>query len=91
MDPDETGSLKYIYRFNKKLAGAESNVAIGLSRLGFKTGWISRLGDDPHGEYIRSFIMGKGRYFPSKDYSRCSYRSILQGNTRIGRNQSLLL
>lgn len=60
MDPDETGSLKYIYRFNKKLAGAESNVAIGLSRLGFKTGWISRLGDDPHGEYIRSFIMGEG-------------------------------
>ncbi len=60
MDPDETGSLKYVYKFNKKLAGAESNVAIGLSRLGFKTGWISRLGDDPHGEYIKSFIMGEG-------------------------------
>lgn len=31
------------------IAGAESNVAIGLSRLGFRTGYVSRVGDDPAG------------------------------------------
>ncbi|SHJ55033.1 5-dehydro-2-deoxygluconokinase [Anaerobranca californiensis DSM 14826] len=60
MNPDESGSLKYIFNFKKQLGGAESNVAIGLSRLGFKTGWISLLGADPHGEYIKAFIQGEG-------------------------------
>ncbi len=42
--PTETGPLKYIYQFNKHIGGAESNVAIGLSKLGVKAGWISKLG-----------------------------------------------
>lgn len=60
MNPKESGKLKYIYDYKKQLGGAESNFAIGLSRLGHKVGWISKLGADPHGEYIKSFISGEG-------------------------------
>lgn len=58
--PVETGSLKYVNNFSKHLGGAESNFAIGLSRLGFKTGWISRLGNDSFGDYIEFFLRGEG-------------------------------
>lgn len=58
--PTEAGPLKYIYQFNKHIGGAESNVAIGLSRLGIKVGWISKLGKDGFGDYIESFIRGEG-------------------------------
>lgn len=33
-------------------AGAESNVAVGIARLGLKSGWASRLGRDPLAERI---------------------------------------
>lgn len=60
MTPQEPGPLKYITEFKKKIGGAESNVAIGLSRLGHDVGWFSKLGDDPHGSYIESFVRGEG-------------------------------
>lgn len=34
------------------LAGAESNVAIGLARLGHSTRWAGRVGDDEIGEFV---------------------------------------
>ncbi|GAB6099532.1 sugar kinase [Halanaerocella petrolearia] len=60
MNPEQKGKLKYIYDYKKQLGGAESNFAIGLSRLGHQAGWISKLGADPHGDYIKSFIQGEG-------------------------------
>lgn len=60
VNPTETGPMKYNTEFKKTLGGAESNVAIGLSRLGHDVGWVSKLGADPHGEYIRSFVRGEG-------------------------------
>ncbi|MBM7556865.1 PfkB family carbohydrate kinase [Halanaerobacter jeridensis] len=60
MNPVESGNLKYIYDYKKQLGGAESNFAISLSRLGHQVGWFSKLGKDPHGEYIKSFIQGEG-------------------------------
>lgn len=42
------------------IAGAESNVAITLARLGVRAGWVSRLVDDPLGRRIASFIRGQG-------------------------------
>lgn len=41
-------------------AGAESNVAIGLARLGLSTRWVSRLGDDRLGSFIESTVTGAG-------------------------------
>ncbi|MGN8646318.1 sugar kinase [Gracilibacillus sp. HCP3S3_G5_1] len=58
--PDSTGPLRFAERFSRKIGGAESNVAIALARLGHKTGWISKLGHDEFGLYVRNFIRSEG-------------------------------
>lgn len=58
--PDEPGPTKHQQTFKKSLGGAESNVAIALSRLGNDVTWHSKLGADPHGNYINSFVRGEG-------------------------------
>lgn len=40
--------------------GAESNVAVGLSRLGTEAAWVSRLGDDPFGQLITRELAAEG-------------------------------
>ncbi|WP_456271193.1 sugar kinase [Bacillus sp. AK031] len=58
--PHKDGLLNHSHLFEQSFGGAESNVAIGLARLGAKVGWFSRLGDDPFGEYIMNAIRGEG-------------------------------
>ncbi|WP_254543943.1 sugar kinase [Halomarina pelagica] len=60
MNPKETGPLQYVSAFGKRIGGAESNVAVGLARLDHPVAWASRLGDDPHGRYVRDTIRGTG-------------------------------
>lgn len=69
LEPVEEGSLKYVSNFRKKYGGAESNVAIGLTRLGSKVGWISGIHEDPLGDYLISSIRGEG-----VDTSRVVYK-----------------
>ncbi|QQP70700.1 sugar kinase [Carnobacterium sp. CS13] len=45
-------SLKDASHFQKFLAGAEVNVTVGVSRLGHTTQYITKLGEDPFGEFI---------------------------------------
>jgi 2-dehydro-3-deoxygluconokinase len=52
--------LRDASRFRRSIAGAESNVAIGLARLGIRSGWISRVGDDGFGEYICQAVCHEG-------------------------------
>ncbi|MBA4493186.1 sugar kinase [Paenactinomyces guangxiensis] len=49
---DQIGELHQVEHFTRNLAGAETNVAIGLSRLGYQVGWVSKVGNDPFGKYI---------------------------------------
>lgn len=56
----ETGPLAEIGQFTKRVAGADLNVAIGLSRLGFKVGWMSRVGADSFGEFVRATLSREG-------------------------------
>ncbi|HZG85364.1 sugar kinase [Paenibacillus sp.] len=58
--PDSTGLMRYAHAFTRKFAGAESNVAIGLARLGHRSGWISRVGDDELGKALLAFVRGEG-------------------------------
>lgn len=58
--PDTTGLMRYAQTYSRKFGGAESNYAIGLTRLGHQTGWISRIGDDELGKGMLSFIKGEG-------------------------------
>lgn len=60
MVADQSDSLQFVTSYTRKIAGAESNVAIGLARLGHDVGWISAIGDDPFGTYIRNTIRGEG-------------------------------
>lgn len=60
MVADQSDSLQFVTSYTRKIAGAESNVAIGLARLGHEVGWISAIGDDPFGTYIRNTIRGEG-------------------------------
>jgi len=38
------------------IGGAESNVAIALSRLGFKVNYVTKLGNDPFGKFINKTL-----------------------------------
>lgn len=49
---DTAGPLHEINHYTRGLAGAETNVAIGLARLGFESGWASKVGDDSFGKFI---------------------------------------
>lgn len=53
---EETGRLEDVRHFERGLAGAELNVAVGISRLGHEAVYLTRLGADPYGRYIRNFI-----------------------------------
>lgn len=53
---DTYGPLEEVEHFTRSLAGAEVNVCIGLTRLGHKATYITRLGDEPLGHYIENFL-----------------------------------
>jgi len=57
---EEPGPLEQVRHFSKRTAGAETNVAIGLARLGLKVGWQSRLGADSMARYLLAAIGGEG-------------------------------
>jgi sugar/nucleoside kinase (ribokinase family) len=56
----EAGPLDAAGTFSKIVAGAETNVGVGLARLGLKVAWVSRLGDDSFGRYIRGSLEAEG-------------------------------
>jgi len=57
---DRPGPLENAEAFHKRTAGAETNVAIGLSRLGLKVGWASRLGTDSMGRALLAAMRAEG-------------------------------
>ena len=57
---EQAGPLREATTFRRHIAGAESNVAIGLCRLGHTAGWLSRLGDDEFGRAILFRVRGEG-------------------------------
>lgn len=67
-EPIQKAPLEFVHQFEKHIGGAESNVSIGLSRLGHSVGWFSKLGNDPFGRYVNNFIRGEG-----VDVSQCVF------------------
>lgn len=57
---EQTGDLAGVEAFTKRIAGADSNVAIGLARLGFRVRWLSRVGDDALGRFILASLRREG-------------------------------
>jgi 2-dehydro-3-deoxygluconokinase len=58
--PPEPVGLAESAALHLDIAGAESNLCIGLSRLGVAARFISRVGNDPFGERIRSVLRREG-------------------------------
>ncbi|TDV72818.1 sugar kinase [Pseudomonas sp. LP_7_YM] len=57
---EQSGNLAAVRHFEKRIAGADSNVAIGLSRLGFKVAWLSRVGHDSMGRFVTDSLTAEG-------------------------------
>jgi dehydrogluconokinase len=57
---DRPGPIEEAEHFFKRTAGAETNVAIGLARLGLKVGWASRLGADSMARYLLREMQREG-------------------------------
>jgi len=56
----QPGVLSEVEQFRRATAGAELNVAVGLSRLGYKVGYLGKVGRDSFGDYLSSFLAAEG-------------------------------
>ncbi|GIO55784.1 sugar kinase [Paenibacillus cineris] len=56
----DSRGLEYASTLHKSFGGAESNVAIGVARLGLTSGWFGAIGKDPLGDMIYKSIRGEG-------------------------------
>ncbi|GAA1136205.1 sugar kinase [Nocardioides aquiterrae] len=68
-------------------AGAESNVAIAAARLGLPARWLSRLGEDELGTFVRDFVADHGvdvvvDWDPSRPTAAC-VKEVRPFNTRM--------
>ena len=57
---ESVGSLAEATRFERHVVGAESNVAVGLVRLGHSVGYVGRVGGDAFGTAILRRLRGEG-------------------------------
>jgi 2-dehydro-3-deoxygluconokinase len=87
--PQSEGLMRHADSFTAKIAGAETNTLIGLTRLGHEAGWISKLGDDEFGHRILMAIRGEGvdtsqvRLDPAYRTGTFFKEIIRQGEVRI--------
>lgn len=58
--PQEHTSLAYGPALNMRIAGAESNTAIGLCRMGHSAAFVSRIGTDSLGRFVLRSIRAEG-------------------------------
>lgn len=58
--PQEHTGLAYGPALNMRIAGAESNTAIGLCRMGHSVAFISRVGTDSLGQFVLRSIRAEG-------------------------------
>lgn len=60
MQAGAPGRLRHATTLELGIGGAESNVAIGLARLGIKSDWVSRVGRDELGELVLARVRAEG-------------------------------
>lgn len=54
------GRLEDMASFAKSVGGSPANIAIGAARLGLKTGFITRVGNEQMGRFIREQLLREG-------------------------------
>ncbi len=60
MNAVSTGPIRHVVYFEKHVAGAEANFAVGATRMGLTSGLIARVGDDEFGRCILMTLRGEG-------------------------------
>jgi 5-dehydro-2-deoxygluconokinase len=63
--------LREVRTYTRFVGGFAGNLSTGLARLGVRTAIVSRVGDDPHGEFVRNFLASEGvdvRYLATDPY-----------------------
>lgn len=56
----QSGKLSDVEEFTRHLAGAELNVAIGMARLGFRSTYMTKVGEDCLGRFIKQQLALEG-------------------------------
>jgi 5-dehydro-2-deoxygluconokinase len=52
--------LSEVRTFTRFVGGFAGNVSTGLARLGVRAAIVSRVGADPHGDFVRAWLAGEG-------------------------------
>ena len=86
--PDASAPLRYVDHYHRRIAGAESNLAIGLSKLGHRAAWVSRLGDDEFGRYVQNAVRAEGVdtegvRFDGENPTGLMFKETSRGETRV--------
>ena len=84
LTPKGTGYLHYIKDYEMRIAGAESNLAIGVCKLGHSASWISSLGNDELGYFVNNNIRAEGVdthfvKFDSQHRTGVMFKQVLPG------------
>ena len=79
---DDLGELEEVENYTRTVSGAEVNVAIGLSRLGFEVEYLTRLGDDELGRFIKKFLDHEGINTSKIEFDP-TYRTGIQLKSKV--------
>ena len=88
LPPLQSGvSFEQVEEFRRVPGGAPANVAVGISKLGLKSAFIGRVGDDRFGKYLASVLKDNGvdisqLQFDSQARTTLAFISLPTPNTR---------
>lgn len=80
--PQNDQRLAQAQGFHVTVGGGELNVAVGVSRIGFSSAWVSRLSDNPLGQLLLSKVREQGvdsRHVAMTKDGRCGLYFLEQG------------
>ncbi|NDI37144.1 sugar kinase [Chengkuizengella sediminis] len=83
--PPGDKTLETATQYFRSFGGAESNVAIGLARLGHSVGWFSRLGEDPIGTSILKSLRGENVDVSRVQFHENASTGFMMRHIRTGR------
>lgn len=84
LTPQSQGPLRYVSDYRLRIAGAESNVAIGLAKLGVDVAWLSRLGEDEFGHFVCNQTRAEGVDCRSVIFDRAHRTGVMFKETGVG-------
>lgn len=87
MTPPDHRRIEQASTFDLEVGGSESNLSVGLVRLGLNVAWLSRLPASPLGRLIANTLRGYGvdtRYVAWSEHDRLGLYFLEEGETPRG-------